>query len=245
MTKRADTPVRETAFGAVIRGSRERKELALVFTGGHFGEGAAEILDTLKRESLPGSFFFTGDFLKREDHREIIRRAIAEGHYVGPHSHAHLLYCPWEDRSQTLVTREEFSEDLAQNVEELKALGVPTDEMRWWIPPYEYYNETIAKWAKEEGRPLINNTPGTLSHADYTEEAAANFRSSETIFRSILDFEEREKDGLNGFLLLLHVGAGDGRTDKFHPRIPALIEELKKRGYEFKRVDELLGQPPK
>lgn len=130
--------------------------------------------------------------------------------------------------------------DLRRNRDELAALGVPREKMTWWIPPFEWYNEEISRWSAEENIRLFCFTPGTLSHADYTEESAPTYRSSETIYRSILAWEEKEEDGLNGFLLLTHVGAGDGRSDKFFRRLPELIRELKARGYGFRRVDELL-----
>jgi hypothetical protein len=34
--------------GAVVRGDLEKKRIALIFTGGEYGEGTAEILNTLK-----------------------------------------------------------------------------------------------------------------------------------------------------------------------------------------------------
>ncbi len=46
--------------------------------------------------------------------------------------------------------------------------------------------------------------------------------------------------GLNGFLLLLHIGAGPKRTDKFHTRFGELLDDLAGKGYQFVRVDELL-----
>jgi hypothetical protein len=85
------------------------------------------------------------------------------------------------------VTREEFAADLKNNIDELTRLGVPRSVMSWWIPPYEWYNEEISRWSAEEGMRLFSFTPGTLSHADYTEESAPNYRSSETIYRSIFD----------------------------------------------------------
>jgi len=48
---------------------------------------------------------------------------------------------------------------------------------------------------------------------------------------------------LNGFILLLHLGAGPGRADKFHARVGELLDDLARRGYEFVRVDELLRPP--
>lgn len=228
------------SHGGLVRGCRRAKNLSLIFTGGDFGEGSVSVLDTLAAEGVKGAFFFTGDYLKQPDYQEIVRRAVREGHYVGPHSHGHLLYCPWEDQERTLVTREAFAEDLHRNVAELVALGVPREEISWWIPPFEWYNDEISRWSNEEGFRLFNLTPGTLTHTDYTEEAADNYRASDTIFESIFKFEETAADGLNGFLLLSHVGAGDGRSDKFFLRLPEVIRELRKRGYSFLRIDELL-----
>ena len=46
--------------------------------------------------------------------------------------------------------------------------------------------------------------------------------------------------GLNGFLLLLHLGVGPKRTDKMSDRLDELLTALERRGYQFVRVDELL-----
>ena len=46
----------------------------------------------------------------------------------------------------------------------------------------------------------------------------------ETIYNSIIDYERSKPAGLNGFILLMHIGAGPGRTDKFYTRLPKLIE---------------------
>jgi len=133
------------AFGGVIRGKRDEKVMSLIFTGGDYGEGTEIVLDALEKHGIRGSFYFTGDFLKSPVHLEYIERMLAGGHVVGPHGHAHLLYAPWEDRSKTLVTQEEFSEDLRKNVEELSRLGVLCEDMVWWIPPYEWYNDDISR----------------------------------------------------------------------------------------------------
>jgi peptidoglycan/xylan/chitin deacetylase (PgdA/CDA1 family) len=69
-----------------------------------------------------------------------------------------------------------------------------------------------------------------------------NFVSSKDIFESIVRREQSGPHGLNGFLLLMHIGAGPRRTDKLHERLGELIVRLKGREYEFVRVDELLAQ---
>jgi peptidoglycan/xylan/chitin deacetylase (PgdA/CDA1 family) len=65
---------------------------------------------------------------------------------------------------------------------------------------------------------------------------------SKQIISDILKYEQKDPHGLNGFLLLLHVGSE--RRDKTFPLLGSLIEELKKRGYDFARVDELLMTTP-
>ena len=142
------------------------------------------------------------------------------------------------------MTQEEFARDLRKNIDDLVALGVPRAEITWWIPPYEWYNEQIVEWSLAEGIRLFNFTPGTLSHTDYTESDAKNYRDSDTIYRSILEYEAEQENALDGFLLLSHVGAGKGRQDKFYKHLPALLDELRNRGYEFVRVDEMLAEAP-
>ena len=226
--------------GAIVRGPRQARRLALVFTGGSFGEGTGHILDVLATQQVKASFFFTGDYLANPEHRALVRRMVREGHLVGPHSHAHLLYCDWSDRGRTLVTREQFRTDIDQNIRDLLALGVPSEQTRWFIPPYEWYNEQVAGWAAEMGLVLFNFTPGTRSNTDYMPDSHPRFVPSQQIMESIIRQADTAPDGLNGYLLLLHVGAGPERTDKMHPHLGPLIAALRQRGYSFARVDELL-----
>ena len=229
-----------TSEGAIVRGPVTRRRLALVFTGHEFAESAPVILDTLQAHRARGSFFLTGVFLRNPAHAGVIRRMVAEGHYVGAHSDAHLLYCPWEGPKTTLVTRAEFTTDLERNYEALAAFGVTRDAARFFLPPYEWYNAEIAAWTRALGFTLICHTHGTRSNADYTENGTPQFVSSETILQSILERERDDPHGLNGFILLLHVGAGPRRLDKFHDRFPELLDTLARRGYRFVGVDTLL-----
>jgi peptidoglycan/xylan/chitin deacetylase (PgdA/CDA1 family) len=109
-------------FGAIYRGDVDAKTLSLVFTGDEHGESFEPILDALKVRKIQGGFFVSGNFLRQPRLRKIVERAIAEGHYVGPHSDKHLLYASWDDR-KSLVTQAEFTADLNRNISDLKALG--------------------------------------------------------------------------------------------------------------------------
>jgi hypothetical protein len=89
---------------------------------------------------------------------------------------------------------------------------------------------------------LVNYTAGTLSHADYTLPDSPGYRSSETIYHSILAHESGQAHGLNGFILLSHVGTAPERTDKFYLLLEDLIVELEGLGYQFCRIDALLRE---
>ena len=84
------------------------------------------------------------------------------------------------------------------------------------------------------GVTLANLTPGTGSNADYTVPGVDNnYVSSEEIARKILAFESSHSAGLNGCILLMHLGTDPRRLDKLYRRLDGLIAELQRRGYSF------------
>ena len=246
---KVDTVPRHPAYlmdhGAIRRGDSTSKKMAIVFTGDEFGEGGKAIMAALQKENIKASFFFTGRFYKNPAFKALIRSLRAQGHYLGAHSNDHLLYCDWAKRDSLLVTKKQFNEDLDKNYALLKQLGITTQSARYFLPPYEWYNDSIAAWTRERGLRLVSFSPGTLSSADYTTPKDNNYRSSEIIYTSIVNHEARQVSGLNGFILLLHIGTSPLRTDKFYKRLPQLLKWLRKRGYEPVRIDQLLEHAPK
>jgi endoglucanase len=230
--------------GAIVRGDASVRRLALVFTGGSFADGGETIRRVLAEEGVKAGFFFTGDFYRTPEFAGTIRGLVSDGHYLGPHSDRHLLYCDWDDRSKTLVARDEFRADLAANFAEMERFGVARKPGHLFIPPYEWYNDEIAGWTRELDLTLFNFTPGTSSNADYTTPSMPEYLDSRTIYGRVLAYEKNDPRGLNGFILLVHIGTDPERTDKFYLLLGDLIRDLKARGYAFARVDELL-RPPK
>ena len=41
--------------------------------------------------------------------------------------------------------------------------------------------------------------------------------------------------------MLIHLGTDDARTDKFYKRLPALIRELRRRGYAFVPLQDAIS----
>lgn len=227
--------------GAIVRGPRHKKSLALVYTGGFFADGGNKILDELLRRAAVASFFLTGDFCRSPAFQPLIARMRDEGHYVGAHSDKHLLYASWDTPPTLLVTRMEFDDDLTRNLLELERLGISRSRAPVYLPPYEHYTQEVADWTSARHMLLINFTSGTRSSADYLPDDDRNYISAPAIISTILKKEKTDPDGLSGFLLLMHVGAGPERkSDRLHDYLGLLLDELTAREYRFVRVDELL-----
>ena len=74
---------------------------------------------------------------------------------------------------------------------------------------------------------------GTATNGDYTTPDMKNYYSSDYIMERIWNCEASDPDGLNGHILLIHLGTSDLRMDKFYDRLDELIEKLLARGYSF------------
>jgi len=227
--------------GAIIRGNRQSKKMAIVFTADEFADGAKAIAAALRAAKVKASFFLTGNFYRNPAFKPLIRLLKKDGHYLGPHSNAHLLYADWTKRDSLLITHSAFNADLDANYAIMKKRGIHKNQARYFLPPYEWYNQQIADWTSERGLQLVNFSPGTRSNADYTyPEMGASYRSSTEIFDSIIHYEQTQADHLNGFILLLHLGTDPRRTDKMYDCLPDLIRYLQQQGYAPVRIDELL-----
>ena len=227
--------------GAVVRGDSTKKELALVFTADEFGEGLRLITQTLKSKNVKGSFFFTGRFFRNPAFQKNILLLQKNGHYLGPHSNEHLLYCDWSKRDSLLVSRDSFSRDLASNVATMKSLSVFIHPSHFFIPPFEWWNDSIAEWSRASGLRLFSFTPGIRTAADYTWPAmGATYKGSEWIMDWLKNLLSTAPQKLNGAIILIHAGTDPKRKDKLYDKLPELIAILKAEGYIFRRVDELL-----
>jgi endoglucanase len=230
------------SHGAIIRGDQTKKQIALVFTGDEYADGGKYIAETLKTKNVRASFFLTGNFYRNKNFKPVIQTLKNNGNYLGVHSDKHLLYCDWKNRDSLLVTRKEFETDVLNAYRELKHFNIPKEKAQFFLPPYEWYNDSIAYWTNQMGLQIINYSPGTRSSADYTYPEMGNkYVGSEIIYESILAAEKQSDMGLNGFILHMHLGTDPKREDKFYLYLPKLIDEMRSRGYQFSKIDEMLA----
>ncbi len=238
------------SYGGVIRTDTTKKEINLVFTSDGHADGYETIRAVLKKHNIKAGFFFTGNFYRKPELAHIVRALKEDGHYLGAHSDRHLLYAPWENRDSTLVTKEQFLEDLKGNYAEMAKFGIKREDAPYFLPAYEWYNDRISAWTREFGLTLVNLTPGTSVNQDWTvPEPGAMYYSTDELYNRVLDYEANnvmnlynrsERNGLNGFIMLVHFGTDPRRTDKFYNRLDDLVTELERRGYRFTSLMETM-----
>jgi peptidoglycan/xylan/chitin deacetylase (PgdA/CDA1 family) len=213
--------------------------VALVFTGHDLSEGTAEVLASLKHNGIKGSFFLTGDYLRTPGFKPYVRQMLSDGHWISGHSDKHILVSDWGSREVLLVKRDSFVADLKANLKALEGAGVKREQLSYYIPSYEWYNSETVDWAKAVGLNSVNYTPGIRTAADYTyPEMGGRYLSSTAILDNLWSYEARY--GLNGFLILIHMGTDDRRKDKLYHHLDDIISILKGKGYQLVDVPDLL-----
>jgi endoglucanase len=227
------------AHGAIVRTDTSKKQIYLVFTGHEFADGYNTISEVLSKHGIKASFFFTGDFYRNEKYQQLIKTLINEGHYLGAHSDKHILYVSWENRDSTLICKDDFVKDVRMNYEEMKKFGISKEDAKIYLPPFEFYNQQISDWCKEIGLVLVCHSSGINSTQDWSyPELGSKYFSSQKIIHDIFSYESNQPNGLKGFILLMHIGADERRTDKLYNRLDEIITELKRRGYSFVLLTE-------
>jgi len=224
--------------GAIVRMDSTAKDIYLCFTAHEFTDGFDFIIKTLNDHKIKASFFFTGDFCRTAVNRKIIERLKNDGHYIGAHSDKHLLYCSWEKRDSLLVSKNEFMSDIENNYKELNKLGIPKYKALIYLPPYEWYNDSIASWTGKEGLKLVNNSEGTITNQDWTfPDKGKPYFSSDSLMKNFLAYEKTR--GMNGYIMLIHPGTDPRRTDKFYLHLDSVLNYLESKSYRFHSFSEI------
>ena len=223
-------------FGTIVRVNPDRKVIYLCFTADTNFNGAAAILKTLKKQKVKGNFFLTGNCLRYGPNQDVIRRIVAEGHYVGGHSDGHVLYCDWGPERPNLMSADSIINDLKANYAELAKFGVRREDARWFLPPYEHYNAFSVGVLEAMGVQVVNYTPGIGTPADYTTPDMKSYRPAQPLIDGLWKFEKEQ--GLDGALLLIHPGIHPDRpeSERLYNRLDEIIRYLKKKGYSFDRL---------
>ncbi|MFG2648463.1 polysaccharide deacetylase family protein [Streptomyces sp. NPDC048436] len=197
----------QTKLGTVD--CRKAKCVALTFDAGP-SENSPRLLDILKEEKVPATFFLLGKNHIAK-HPELVKRMNDEGHEVASHT--------WSHKILTDITPDEAREELRRPNEAIeKLIGHKPTLMR---PPQGRTNPDVNKISREEG---LSEVLWSVTAKDYTTDDSA------LIQKRVVDQTQRD-----GIILLHDIYKGTV------PAVPGIIDELKKRGYVFVTVPQLLA----
>lgn len=187
------------------------KVIALTVDDGPWPETTEQMLDIFKQNDVKATFFWIGKSI--ENSPEIARRVVAEGHAIGNHTWHHL----YDSMDAAMVANE--IDRTAKLIYE--TTGVKTTYFR---PPGGVLNNGLAKYAKEQNYSVVM---WSVTSADTDPRA-----QPQAFVENVL------KGAKPGAIVLMHDGGGDrSRTVK---ALPEMIAGLKKQGYRFVTIPELL-----
>ena len=222
-------------YGAIVRLNPASKTIHFVFTSDGNMNGADFILKVLKEKGIKGSFFVTGNHLRNPKLKDITKRVIKEGHYLGGHSDRHALYADWSAERKSLMTPEQIISDLKQNYVELAKFGITLENAPYFLPGYEHYNAESVDIINSMGLKVVNYTPGTGTPADYTTIDMPSFKGAQELIDGLYKYEE--EFGLDGAIVMFHPGIHPDRPQSEHlyRRLGEIIDYLAAKGYNFDR----------
>ena len=203
--------VTSSLYGDVLsHGSRSSKKVALTFDDGPHRHNTPEVLKVLEEEGVKASFFCVGQ--NAFDYPWLIKDIQKAGHLVGSHSFIH--------RNFLACTPRKAEEEILEGSLVLEA--ILNDKIRYYRPPYG----TRYPWNIKYGESLrMRAVLWSNSPRDWQRPGAGII--AERVINSAKP----------GDIVLLHDGGGDrSQTVK---ALPTIIGNLRSRGFEFVRVDEL------
>lgn len=193
----------------IAMGNKEKKYIYLTFDSGYEAGYTEKILDVLKENKVPATFFITGQYLKTS--KNLLKRMIDEGHIIGNHTvnHKSMPSCTND------VIKEEVMNLHKQVYEELNY------EMKYTRPPKGEYSEATVAYTNTLGYTTVM---WSFAYDDWEESKQGREEYGK---KKILDNLH------NGEVILLHSTSKDNANI-----LDEIIKSIKSQGYEFKSLDE-------
>ncbi len=191
------------------------KVIALTFDDGPWPHSTQQILEILKKNDIKATFFIVGEPLK--EYPQFAEQVVAEGHAIGNHTWHH-----WYRKMDQTTAAHEIDDTAALIY---KITGVKTSIFR---PPGGILNNGVVDYVKKENYAVI---VWSADSTDYSRPSVPK------LIHNVI------KDAQPGGIVLMHDGGGD-RSHTVQA-LPQIIAELKKSGYKFVTIPELLDMADK
>ena len=199
---------------SIHRAGGRRKEVALTFDDGP-GKDTPSILSILKQNDVPATFFVVGQEVQANP--GMVAQEIAQGHQIGIHTwdHADMTKLPAAKQQQEIVD--------TQNAI-INDSGVAS---RLFRAPYGAVSPSVIAAAEK------NKLLSVLWEGDTNDWQRPD---ANTIVQRVLSQVSP------GTIILMHDGGGDRANTV--AALPTIIKELKKQGYGFATVGDLVVSDP-
>ena len=198
-----------------IAQSQVAKPIALTFDDGPWANSTSQVLNILKKNKVKATFFVVGRQV--QNYPQLTKQIVTDGHAIANHSWSH----QYHQFNQSTAAREiDGTTELVY-----KTTGVKISLFR---PPGGMLNNGLATYAHQKKYAVVMWSADSLDW---------RYRSVSTLVNNIL------REAKPGGIILLHDGGGD----RHHTvqALPIVISQLKKRGYNFVTVPELLEKADK
>lgn len=201
-------------YGGFYKGDAKTKVLYLTFDNGYENGYTPKILSVLKKEKVPATFFVTGHYLLSEP--DLVKQMVKEGHIIGNHS--------WFHPDLTTVSDARIKEELEKVKIKTKEL-TGQKEMKYIRPPRGILSERTLQIAKQEG---YTHVLWSLAFVDWKVDQQRGWQYAyDNIMRQVHP----------GAVILLHTVSKDNAD-----ALETVVKDLKKKGYQFKSLDEFSKQ---
>ncbi|MCX7781446.1 MAG: polysaccharide deacetylase family protein [Negativicutes bacterium] len=197
-------------YGAIYHVNVSRPLVALTFDDGGSPYNTGAILDALKANRAKATFFLLGRWVN--DHPDLVRRMLAEGHEVANHSYSHPPFSRLE--------RDEMQREIeAARTAVVEAAG--QSPAPYFRPPYGSYNAAVTEVLRDLGYAAL--VMWDIDTHDWTGLPAWDI--SEQVLTRVS----------SGSIVLFHLHGANTPA-----AVEDIIRQLQAWGYQLATVGEML-----
>lgn len=192
-------------------GPEDRAAVAVTFDDGPHAMYTPQVLDVLAKYNAKATFFCLGE--QAERNKEIVARAVREGHEIANHTMTH----PQAPK----VSAEQLQQEVGENNKLLEE--ITGQKVQFFRPPYGYFNADYFKACQERNLTVVL---WTIVPKDWEQPPA------EVIAQRVISEIQP------GSIVLLHDGGGS-RTQTVKA-LEIILQELDKRNLKAVTLSQLL-----